>query len=403
MNSVNANWAGFLSFRPKAISILKVVLLIAILDIVVSVGASFVLSDVYYFERFLADTSVVPEGYYDETVDDYYQHNNYYVKPDQAVGWVNTPNFKRDYEDWDWYTDAVGAVVPSALDSRVEGVNGTNPIFLLGSSVMAGYGVNYESRQTAFLQNKGHNVTDFSSIMYSIDQSYTFYETVLAGYGPSVIVVGIHSEAEALSNMFIPFSPEGTLWNPYLKPAYHLADDGTVSKAQAPLVHQGNKDNAQVLAELKASDSQYYVFQYHKTFSLLPVSNFIGRTLLKFKRKIFYDEQRYAKAVELQKVFMQKFLQLAETNDTEVIFVKFERRDDIEQPFYANLYKDKNTVHSELLKRTSMNVIYVADVFEESGLPVSSLYLDDNLHLSAQGNELLALAVDKKINSLNIK
>ena len=128
LNDLNASWRGFWNLCPKAISVVKIILLIVMLDIAVLIIASFVLSDECYFTKYLGDTSAVPEVYYEETIDAYYQHVKD-IKPNKEVGWIKTPNFKKKEVEWEWNTDVISAVIPSKQEggsNHSNGLDGNN-------------------------------------------------------------------------------------------------------------------------------------------------------------------------------------------------------------------------------------------------------------------------------------
>lgn len=390
------NWSIVSTFWPQIKTVVKVSLLLVLLDIAISFGASCFLSDSYYLEKYLSDKKINKGQDVDKTLADYFS-DAYFIRPDAVAGWINTPNVNQP----EWRTNAIGAQIsPDSPNTGDTIQNSEQLVFLLGSSVINGYGQPFEQRPVGLLEAHGYDVVDFSTAMYSIDQSWAFYENVLSAYKPKAIIVGVHNDAEVIPNMFLPFrSPDATA--PFIKPAYTMSDTGVVKKLP-PVDALREKDFASLLAALKEGDAQYPLFEAYQRLSLLPFSNFVWHLVYKFKTN-FYSVDDYTATMDLQKEFMQKFVEKARQQGSKVIFVKFESRYDLE-PSYSKrfisryLHEDKTALHNAYLKSTEMPILYSTEIFQATGRPMSDFFIaHDWLHFSAEGNALLAEAIHQAI------
>jgi hypothetical protein len=394
MNNTNVNWRSFKDICPHMASVLKVVLLIVIADIALSIFLSFFLSDAFYFKRYMKGSD------YDEMVNNYH-NKTLYVQPHVEAGWLNTPNHKEG-DGLKWTTDSIGSRVSPLQKTHSPVLNADNLVFLLGSSVIDGYALPFEQSPAGFLNEKGYTAVDFGMSMYSIDQSYAFYKSDLSKYKPKVLVVGLHSEAEYISNMFVPFRHDGK-YTPFLKPAYYLTENA-IEEFQPPFEFQQQHEITEMLAALEKHDIFFSRFKNYKRLSLLPFSNVILQTMTKVNKN-FYDKEAYIKAVDLQMYFMRQLTRLANKNGTEVIFVKFETLNQQKKPIHktllTTLFNDRNTLHSQLLRDKSFNILYISDMFKESGRPLSEFYMEnDPVHLTAVACQLLAFKVDQEIQRI---
>lgn len=401
MNNTNISWKDIGSLCPSAMSILKVLLIIAVLDLAISVSLSFFINDSFYYKKFMASDLWEEKSHYEEITSEYF-NNKHNLRPNTEAGWVNTPNYHKDHLKWS--TDFLGSRVSPQqvkINYPPEIKNDENLVFLIGSSVLSGYNLEYEKAPVSYLNNAGYKALSFGTIHYSIDQTFAFYKNVLSEYKPKILIVGIHNDPEVISNMFLPFRIHDTS-APFLKPAYYLRDNALV-KIQPPVDHQKRQESTEMISELKKHDTHYYKFQIYKRLSLLPFSDLVRKAVLKIEKRML-DIDEYTKAFELQKYFMEEIVGLAKESGAKVIFVKIEAQEDQEKPFYKRFYKDKNEIHTRLLKETGMNVIYTSEMFKETGRPLSDFYQGhDTVHFSADACELLAKKVDQAIKDLTTK
>lgn len=411
MNNANISWKDIKALYPQLRVVLKSLLILIVLDFMISIMVGYFMSDTFHFNRYVRGSDV-GENFYDEMTG-YYFGDDLLIQPNVETGWANPPNYIDAYEegpewdyDWNWNIDSFGAIRAIQNGSGVEMLDGRNAIFVLGSSVMAGWALKQEDRLAGALISQGYEAINFASIEYVIDQSYALYETKLSQYKPAVVVVGLHNDPQAISGMFAPFRRGSDAGAPYLKPAYHFGEDDSIVKIYPPVDEQKRKDVPEMVLALKKYDAHYNEFAYFK-FGFLPFSDLLQTAALWVDREILGVEE-YGKAFELQKYFMQQFVEKAKKEGTEVIFVKLETSDEIEEaiekPWYRFWYKDINARHTELLKNTSMNVLYISDIFKEAGLQISEFYReDDNLHLSAKGCQLLAQKISEVVDRLKQK
>ena len=401
MNNTNISWKDVRSLCPSIISILKALLVIAVFDLAISISLSFFVNDAYYYKNYMASDLWEENSRYEEVIGDYF-NGKHKLQPNTEAGWVNAPNYHKD--NLKWSTDFLGSRVPpqqAKTSYSIEISNDDNSVFLIGSSVLSGYNLAYEKAPVNYLNNAGYKALSFGTIHYSIDQTFTFYKNVLFEYKPKILIVGIHNDPEVISNMFIPFRIHDTSI-PFLKPAYFLRDNELI-KIQAPVEHMKRQEYAEMVAELKKHDTHYYKFQIYKRLSLLPFSDLMRKGILEIE-KYMLDIGKYKKAFELQKYFMREIVALAKTGGTEVIFVKFEAQGDQEKNFYSRFYRDKNAIHTQLLKKEKMNVLYTAEMFKETGRPLSDFYQGyDTVHFSADACELLAEKIDQEIKKVTTK
>jgi len=397
MNNTSISWRSFRGIWPNVVSVLKVVLIVFTIDIVLSILLSFFVSDAFYFERYMKGSN------YDEMVE-HYHNKTLYVQPHAEAGWINTPDFQEG-DGLQWATDFIGSrtsPIQRASIDYAEKLNKHNLVFLLGSSVIDGYSLPFERSPAGYLADSQYAAFGFGTSMYSIDQSYAFYANTLSQYHPKVLVVGIHSEAEYISNMFVPLRDDGK-FTPFLKPAYHLSDN-KVTEFQPPFDFQRRNEISNMLSTLENHDTYFYKFQLYKQLSLLPFSDMLRQIVMKFDRN-FYDEDAYVDAVNLQIYFMRKLASLAKENGTDVIFVKFETLNDQKKPVHkkllSTLYEDKNTLHTQLLRDKVDNILYISDILNESGRPLSEFYLEnDPVHLTPAACRLLAHKINQEIQRI---
>jgi len=405
---MSISWRSLRALSPKCKLVGKALLVIAMLDIVISASASMVLGDDYYFKKFLSFSQYEQNktSRYHEIVDKYF-NDSFPLKAKTESGWVNQTGHKDD----EWVTCSLGSRVPptmQGLDRATSQVRkDSHLVFLLGSSVIGGHGSGhgYEDTPGYYLNNLGYKTFDFGTAVYSIDQSYTFYKSNLSEYQPKVLVVGIHNTVEAITNMFNPLM-DHDLSIPLLKPAYSLSAGSRIKKHMPPVEAQRTRDYINMISALKHADSQYYKYELYKYLSLLPISDFLRHVILKVDTNFYYDANEYMDAIDLQQHFMNEFVELANQQDIEVIFVKFETLYEIEVPMLQRLFdrymfKSKNTRHTESLKKTPFNILYTSEIFAETGKLADSFYIEgDGLHFTSHANKLLAEKIAGEINRL---
>ncbi len=403
---MDLNWKSLHALLPNCILVSKALLAIIVVDIAISVSASFIIDDDWYFERFLSFSKYEKnkKSRYHQIVNKFFS-GEFPLAYDKESGWVN----QAGYKDGQWVTCSLGSRVPVEMrgkDIISQANQNDDLIFLLGSSVVGGHGTGhgYEDTPGYYLNGRGYKTLDFGTAVYSIDQSFTYYKNNLAEYKPKVLVVGIHHSVEAISNMFIPLVNHD-LSIPLMKPAYDLSGDQLI-KHLPPVEAQHAGDNIGKVSALEKGDSQYYKYMLYKRLSLLPISDFLRNVILRVDANFYYDVDEYQDAVALQQHFMKEFVALADERGAEVIFVKFETLYDMEvsplkQLFNRYAYKNKNKRHTELLKQTPFNILYTSDIFADTGKPASHFFIEgDGLHLTSHANDLLAKKLVEEVERL---
>ncbi len=99
---------------------------------------------------------------------------------------------------------------------------------------------------------------------------------------------------------------------------------------------------------------------------------------------------------------MQEIVNLANLYGTKVIFIELPGHYDIEDSLsdrliHKYLHKNKNELYIQLLKKTPFNVLYASEIFRKIGKSPSRFYLQDELHLSADGSKILAKEIHQEI------
>jgi len=398
LNNSNISWKDVAGLWSPLKVIFKWLFVVAIMDLALSIGLSFFISDAFYYNRYMASDLWEEKSRYKEIIGEYFA-GQYNLQPDAAAGWVNTPNYQK--AQLQWSTDYLGSRVPPA-QAKVDVPPQIDPnddsVFLIGSSVLSGYNLPYEQAPVSYLNQAGYKALSFGTIHYSIDQTFTFYQNVLAQYKPKFLVVGIHNDPEVISNMFLPFRIHDTS-APFLKPAYQMAGNAVIKK-QPPVEQQRSQAYADMMTELEKHDTHYYKFQIYKRLSLLPFSDLLRQTILAVEKEVL-NQDAYQQAFQLQQYFMEAIVALAEQSGTEVIFVKIVAQEDQEQPFYKKLYPNKNALHTALLNEMPVNLIDTAEMLQETGRPLADFYQGhDTVHFSADACQLLATKIDQSIKAL---
>ncbi len=394
---MDISWKSLTVLRKEAVYLLKALVLVVLADLLISALSPFFLSDEFYFER-LGDDGV-GDGHYDKVTSSFY-NGGLRIQP-STNGWVNTPDFKVPYEHWEWHVGPNGAHQSPSKDLNLEAHDGSK-VFLVGSSAMLGFELKYQNRLVGQLEEKHYDAYDFSSVMYSVDQSYSLYHDTLVQYDPNVLIIGIHSEAEAVTSMYTPFRPKGHNWDPWVKPAYSLTPDRKLIRKNPPQADQRSRNVSSFLKALKQNDPNYFVFEYYKHMSLLPISDFIRWLWVNGSEEVLFDVDRYKKDFEVQAYFMEQLVKEAKKNNTEVLFIKFEAQDELKNPLHV-FYKDKNSIHNEMLKEMPMNVLFLSDVLLKTGEPIDHFFFPTGeAHLNERGTKLLAEQVTKELVKLNV-
>lgn len=390
MNDLKMSWSGLKQCWP-IFRILFISLFVAIaIDLAVSVTGSFVLSDVFYLEKYFTDHRMSLGVDVKQRLSKYFA-NTYLIKPDNAVGWVNTPNQCEP----NWCTDSKGAQSNPKWTAPTPIKNSELLVFLLGSSTLNGYGQPFEAKPVGLLRSEGYDAIDFSSVMYTIDQSWSFYQQYLRQYKPKAIVVGVHNNPESISNMFVAFRKPDS-HDPYMKPAYYLQGKKLIKYA-APVEDLKDGRYQAMLAELQQHDAKYRQFQLYKRLGLGPFSNLLLHFISRVQPYAF-DQERYQKNVLLQLHFMRQFVKLGQQRDIKIIFIKFETKKELRRPAYKRFLQKKNAYHNELLRKSGLPIIFISNLFSTAGYPLSDLYMDGDIdHFSTLGNELLAQAINQSI------
>lgn len=385
MNQTSLHWRDLISLKGNLFSVLKFIITISLIDFLISISLPIGLSDDFFLKQYLNDN-------YEEVVKKIAK-NESLLSLNQASGWVNTPN----YTNGNWVSDSMGARISTP---SVKPIYNGKSVLLLGSSTINGGSVlTGKNVIAAFMQEKGYKVWNFGTMLYSIDQSIADYHARLNLLNADIVIVGIHNDFMATSNLFVPFRSRGEIYIPLLKPIY-IKKKGVLEKIDIDVKQQGNVSKlVSNLDLLKQYDSSFHKFEQYKYFGIMPITSRALEFFNRIKSRL-HGSEIYQAELKLQKNLLNDFVNTAKANRSKVIFLKFSEKSGKLGKIIKKINGDYDEMQLDMLYESGFNIISVAKLKNEVGNSINDYYSRDNIHFLREGNEIMAKAIVEKIKEI---
>lgn len=385
MNQTSLHWRDLKSLKGNLFSVLKFIITISLIDFIVSISLPIGLSDEFLLKQYLNDN-------YEEVVKKITLKESL-LSLNQASGWVNTPNYTKG----NWESDSMGARISPPSEKPF--YNGKSVLLLGSSTINGGSGLTGKNVIAAFMQEKGYKVWNFGTMLYSIDQSIADYHARLSHLNADIIIVGIHNNYLATSNLFIPLRSRGEYNIPLLKPIY-ISKEGVLEKIDIDIEQQGNVSKlASNLDHLKQYDSSFHKFEQYKYFGIMPITSRILELFNRIKSRL-QGSEIYQAELKLQKKLLNDFVNIAKANRSKVIFLKFSEKSGKLGKIIKKINGDYDEMQLDMLNESGFNIISVTQLKNEVGDSINGYYSRDNIHFLREGNKIMAEAIVEKIKDI---
>ncbi len=376
------SWIGSAETRRDLRGLARGVSILVVADLAVSLLLSVVLPETFFLDLYLDET-------YDQVVIDF-RNAAAFVEPDDLVGWRMRPNAI----DGNWSTDARGA---RELPVRIQHEGDQTDVLLLGSSVVNG-GLRAAPDETlgAYLETDQIATANFGTMLYSLDQSVRAYTGRLSEMASDVVVVGIHAEPEAATNLFVPLRVRTEIYLPFLKSGARVEAD-TLRWIPVPPYDQGRRvEWPGMLGYLRENDSSFPSFESYRRLGVMPISSYVRELYLTLRPNLPGNDW-VERGIDVDRRLMDGVVSEAAARGARVIFVKFPLLSDLIVPWHRALLTDINEAQDEMLRASPHEVVMVGELFRASGESLYSLYRDDGVHLTPAGYHLVADALRERI------
>jgi hypothetical protein len=321
---------------------------------------------------------------------DEFLRGDHLLEPDAAVGWRMRPSVALEK----WTTDSLGARPSGGSDAGWEKPGVTRIVAVGSSMVNGGTGVANDETITAYLESDALAALNFGTMLFGLDQSFLLYTSRLRSLRPDVVLVGIDKDSYGpIQNVYVPLRWRSELNMPFVKPRFRLDGDSLeVVGADPRALLSDVTENGDLIRFFSRWDSYSYRFAAFQRFGLTPVlglaSSFEDRVRSRLAEA--GDEE-----TELLLALMAAFRASVERDGGRIVFVAMppERDAGVSLPGGGDAWSGRLAAW----KDAGFLVIDGRAVFEATGLPLSSLYGPDGVHLSARGNRALAAAVSQAL------
>ncbi len=315
-------------------------------------------------------------------------NGNLYIELDEIRGWRNRPNAQDGNIVFDEYgSRSHKGMSLTGKKSRI--------LFVGDSRILGGNGVTNNETINAFLENEETETMNFASPDYSMDQSFLTMKETNDPFLPDTIVIGIDSNPGRLLDChFLPFYDLSIL--PRLKPCYEIKENRLELRIPSYRELLDNfPRNPNLLDYLREYDGHYFRFANFKREQLWKLTPILAcfSKLRSAITKLSRQEQEPYKNQSLVEMLIQETRRYAVQKKIRLIYVLFAKRDEIQG-------NHENYDRTEKMLRG--NSIYFVDtrlLFQQYPGEVLELYVDE-LHCSAQGNQIIALVLRHMLEKL---
>ena len=380
---IESRWPALVPLFPTARRLVLVLLGIAALDVGLSLGLSVVVPEPVFLRWYLDDS--------EPRVIERFLAGEAELLPDAAAGWRNRPNVS----DGNWVIDEHGSRSHRAVAREQE--RETRILFLGSSVINGGTRVTNDESISAYLEDPGVETLNFGTMLYSVDQALLAYRSRLADYGPQILVVGVHSDVEALSNVYVPFRNRAERFMPFVKPV--LAADAKELRVVGAVPQELLADAAgkqQLLDLTREEDSSWFYFETYKRLGVLPVASALRWGLIKLHQlSLLLDPD--PEDTRRQLAIMTALVEEAEARGARVLFLKFPRLEEFGGGVTARIVAQASARHDAALQASGLDVLSLRDIIADTGRSAADFYGVDGVHTTAEGNRLIAEAIRERL------
>lgn len=399
---------------PKKVPITLIYFVVTWLIVeIVLVIAPFIIPDTWYLNAYLSQTAK------DKTTE--FLNGQNATIPNKELGWENKKNLSLG----PWVIDQWGGRhhKPVSLEKPAQ----TYRTIILGSSLMNGNNaVDNNGTISAFLDtqlnqdidtllpqysNKKHEVLNFATMMYGMDQILIQIKHAIMKFNPDMIIIGLHEEpVDSLKNVYIPFRLPEEENMPYVKPHFELQND-ELTFHEAPL-HLLSPINHNSVQYFKDHDAFYFNFARFEHFGLMPIANELSKVYLKARNMLSYwsaQQEEYT----LLRTLMANLQSYADTKGIEIIYVYLPTPRSLDQgglwKYIPDYYAQRLSWlqapwHSDEIKHlatapqtTKPQVLDIRHYFRQSTISTDELYDADYFHFSKVGNQTISKAIEQSV------
>jgi hypothetical protein len=313
---------------------------------------------------------------------------------DPMVGWHNRPNVSRG----DWQTDKLGSRSPHPINLSD---NKPNCILFLGDSrINGGTGVKNSETIAAYIEDTLNQAINFGTMLYSLDQEYLAYISDLYRYEANIVVIGLPDDIElGLNNRYIPFRDRKEVNMPYFKPRYILYDT-TLVLLPVPSRAEFTKtlESADLLDSLKTADDYYPRYWQFKHFGLTPIASSAWYIYTK-ARNLMSLIRGNENISPLAKDVLRVVNDSVAAHRASAIFIVFPEQKQTFMSRWRAMLPDTYGRAIAVLKLKGYKILDCRQVLRESHRQPWELYAADGIHLTAEGNRIVAEALRREIKS----
>lgn len=345
--------------------------------VVVELGALLLLpllvDDGTYLSWYLTESA-------EESTESFLQ-GDHLLTPDSAVGWRSTPLRSVGL----WETDSLGARSTGRgewWDPEVLRV------LALGSSVTnGGSGVSNQETITAFLETDRLRTLNFGTMLYGADQARMLYRSRLRALDADVVVLGLDGDpVGALVNTFVPLRRPWETNMPFVKPRYVLVGDELEKVTLSPRVLL-RRDARQELADSVAAHDGFYTrFRRFKHLQQTPLLAGLDWGLSRvFNRLGVFQGGETERRERLLLAILHGLRDDVERDGARLVILAMPPGVGDPEADYHRRVRD--------WRDAGFRVVDGQSAFTGSGRPRGDLFHPDGVHLTPEGNAVLAAAL----------
>jgi hypothetical protein len=211
--------------------------------------------------------------------------------------------------------------------------------------------------------------------------------------------VGLNDNAEAVTNMFVPFLHPEERYMPFLKPRFRINDTG-LKRITYPVGKQADETEWATLLEfLRKNDRSFWRFESYRLFGITPIASLLRKAYL-WIHECFLAASDHRKGLAIQARIISEFQRVAAMEGTHVIFLTFVDTKRDNRPLYKRLLYNPDEMYLSMLRGTKADIMFVADVLERTNRPLHDFYIDDGIHFTPEANEVIGNAIRNRISEL---
>ena len=302
--------------------------------------------------------------------------------PDTLVGWRSAPLGR----EGPWQTDSRGARAtgrwewgdPAAL----------NVLFSGSSLINGGTTISNDETISAALEGPWIRTLNFGTMLYGVDQTLLDYRTRLRAFRPDVLVVGVDLDAMApIQNVWVPLRRSDEIQMPFVKPRFRLAG-GSLELVQAdPWELLPLEEREGLLRFIRGEDGlvdQFHAFVRYRQTPLMALGLRVYRGI---RSRVVLPTGDPREDLLLDRI-LEELQSTLDADGVRLVLLATPPRRSATRP-------ELEMVRSRVQRwrAAGFQVVDGGRAFVDHRVPGVELFLEDGVHYTPAGNQVLAAAL----------